>query len=86
MTDAKKDLIRQAVDAGATLSDFLRLYVAANPPSERERRIIQAAQEHNKEGELEIDDETVCAGLDEATHGDYVLAWLWVEDPAESAY
>lgn len=71
-------LLRQAIDEGATFGDFLELYAAAN--TERDKALIAKARaQHHREGEVEIDDTTICSGTED--EGDYVLAWVWVDGP-----
>jgi hypothetical protein len=75
-----QELLRQAIDAGATLGCFLSMYAEKN--TERDLAIIAKAREvHHREGEIEIDDTTICSGSGDG--GDYVLAWVWVDEPSE---
>lgn len=48
------------------------------PPEERERneKIIALARKHEREGEIEIDDDAVVSEGDD--NGAYVQAWIWV--------
>lgn len=69
-------LLARAIAAGATFSDFITLYAEQN--SDQDEEIIAAArEEHHREGEVEIDDPTICSGS--GGPGDYVLAWVWVD-------
>jgi hypothetical protein len=70
-----KQLLQEAIAAGATFSDFLGLYAKKN--TDQDEAIIAAAREKWQEGgQIEIDDTTICSGSDGP--GDYVLAWVWV--------
>lgn len=75
MTKAQ-ELIRKAIAAGATFGDFIEQYAKKN--TDRDNAIIAKARvSHEREGEVEIDDITICSGSDGP--GDYVLAWVWVD-------
>lgn len=71
------DLLLRAIEKGALFSDFLALYARKN--TDRDRELIELARETRAcEGDIEIDDPTICSGSDNPD-GDYVLAWVWVE-------
>lgn len=74
------DLLKKAIDNGATFGEFLRLYREKHKPTKRESLLIEKAQQRAREGELEVDDCTICSGSGEGAGGEYVLAWVWVED------
>lgn len=81
MTDKKTAL---AAIAGLTFADCIKFF-ASQPMSEKSARCIEAARDQwHQDGEIEIDDITVASGSD-SDGGDYVLGWLWVEDPAPDA-
>ena len=73
------DLLRLAIQQGATLSDFLQIDQQENPPSPEDLALIERARElYESAGELEFDDYATVSGGDDPS-GDYVLAWQWVE-------
>lgn len=70
-------LLREAIAKGLTFGEAMHVFAEKN--SERDLRIIEAARDSARDGEVEIDDATICSGTD--GNGDYVLAWVWAEDP-----
>lgn len=69
-------LLREAVQAGATIGDFVRMLEAEQ--SGIERALASAARELDivRDGELEVDDPTVVSLSSDG--GAYVLGWVWV--------
>ena len=70
---------------GINFSDCLQFFARQN--DDRAKRLIAEAQKKfHRDGELEIDEGTITAGCD-STHrpGDYILAWVWVDDDQEVA-
>lgn len=65
-------------DAGVTFSDCVAAFAApADDP------LVAAARvQYHRDGEIEIDQNTVRSGS-QGSNGDYVLAWVWVDDPEE---
>lgn len=65
-------------DAGVTFADCVAAFAApADDP------LVEAARvQYHRDGEIEIDQRTVRSGS-EGSGGDYVLAWVWVDDPEE---
>lgn len=77
---SRKQLLQEAIKAGATFGEFIELYAEKN--TERDLRMIEKARyQHHSEGSVEIDDTTICSGTDEDAGGEYVLAWVWVDAP-----
>jgi hypothetical protein len=75
MTTGQK-LIKDAIAAGATFADFVTEYAKKN--TRKDKTMIKKAREQwHREGEVEIDDTTICSGS--TGPGDYVLAWVWVD-------
>jgi len=59
------------------LSTVVNQLAARQSPLDKLR--IRCAQEHKTvEGELEVDDTTVCSGSGD--EGDYVMGWIWISD------
>jgi len=79
---SKEELLAQAIQAGASISEFINKFVELNPPSEREVALINKAREqYVNEGVLEIDEPTIASIGDDP--GGYVLAWVWVYDKVD---
>lgn len=77
----KDDALKAALAAGVTFADFVKAYAQKESPSAREKRLIQYARDRiEREGEIEFDDYTICSGNGPDAGGDYVLAWVWVDD------
>lgn len=73
-----QDLLRRAIQAGATLSDFLQVDSQENPSSDEDLALIEHAREcYHCDGDLEFDNLCVVSGGDDPS-GDYVLCWKWV--------
>lgn len=73
------ELMRQAVKAGATLSDYVQAYAEVNPLSDEDQALIELARErYHVDGDLEFDYLSMISGGDDPS-GDYVLCWKWVE-------
>jgi hypothetical protein len=75
MSKKKTTQERLAAIDGLTFSDCVVFF--ASQRTERELKIIEWAQEHDKEGELEVDDSSILSEGDD--NGTYVLAWQWVD-------
>lgn len=58
-----------------TFSDCVAHF--ASKRTAREKAIVAWAQEHDKEGELEVDDSSILSEGDD--NGTYVLAWQWLD-------
>jgi hypothetical protein len=69
------------IDAGGLIfADAVAAF--ARRQSDEDQYFIQLARDQwVKDGEIEIDDDTIAGGSDD--HGDYVLAWVWVDDPRD---
>ena len=77
-TESLNTLLQKMIDEGLTFGAVINAFAARN--SDYENALIERArEEHYREGEVEIDDTSICSGSDDA--GDYVLAWVWVSDP-----
>lgn len=83
--DDRLNRARVAIADGVQLYDFLRAWNEHEPLSEMEQRCVEHAREHLvRDGEIEIDEPTICSiGVEEnrIQRGTYVLAWLWVDNP-----
>ena len=77
--ETSEQLLKRAIAKGATFADFLGIYVEdrKDAPDCEDEIIAKARETKHCEGELEIDDTTMCSGSDGP--GDYVLAWVWVD-------
>lgn len=74
-------LLAQAIDQGLTFADCVAAF--AGRTTERQRHLIDKARRiHHREGEIEIDSTTITSGSGD--QGDYVLAWVWVDDDQEA--
>lgn len=73
-----RTLLKAAVKAGLTFGDCVEEFSKKNT-SREEYLIEKAREEHHRDGELEIDDMTITSGS-EGDGGDYVLAWVWVNE------
>lgn len=74
--DVRK-LLRQAIEAGLTPGMALEVF-AENRCSEDLAYLEAARRNHEREGELEFDDNAVVSISDD--RGAYVMSWTWVED------
>lgn len=80
MAEEQKAALRQLIANGLGFGEVVQVF--AEPNTEDQKRLIELAREKFvREGELEIDDATLTSGSDD--HGDYVLAWAWIDDPVE---
>jgi hypothetical protein len=69
--------LQTAIEGGMTIADCIQELAKKN--SKRENRLIEYARGLGSDGELEIDEPSICSiGGDE--DGGYVLAWFWVDD------
>lgn len=76
LANAEADMA-SLIAKGATLQDFIRALNAAETLDLRSVALIQKARDElHREGEIEIDDETIIAKGDDP--GAYVLACAWV--------
>lgn len=65
-------------DAGVTFADCVAAFAAPDGDP-----LVEAARvQYHREGEIEIDQTTVLSGS-KGSGGDYVLAWVWVDNPEE---
>lgn len=62
---------------GITLADCIRAFAAP----EDDPLVALAREQYHCDGEIEIDHFTVRSGSDGP--GDYILAWVWVDNPGE---
>lgn len=75
------DLLRQAIQGGATLADFLQIDAQENPHSDEDEALVGLARtRYHIDGDLEFDDYATVSGSDDPL-GDYVLCWKWVYRP-----
>lgn len=65
------------IDEGLTFGDCVTAFAARRTPDEL--RYVALAKDLARDGELEIDDDAIVSGSSDA--GDYVMAWVWVDDP-----
>jgi len=71
-------LLKQAIEAGASVTDFLLVVNEVKPPSDFECALIEKARNlYVEEGAWEIDEPTTASIGDE--NGGYVLCWRWVD-------
>ncbi len=70
-------VLNSLFDAGLTFADCVNAY-APRQQSESKAAVIARARElHEDEGKLEFDDHVIVSG---AERGNYVMAWVWVDD------
>jgi hypothetical protein len=72
------------IDNGVPLQKYIERLNAKLPPSEKALRCIEHARAAlHRDGETEFD-EPYCAADGVDPYGCYVMAWVWVYDPAYS--
>lgn len=67
------------VDAGLTFADCLGEYAKRDENPMNNWYRSEAQETWTREGEVEVDENTIVSGSDD--HGEYVLAWVWVDAP-----
>lgn len=66
------------IDAGLEFGQTVGVFAARQ--SDEAKAMIELARERwHEDGEIEIDDNAIAAGS--ADEGDYVMAWVWVDNP-----
>lgn len=80
MSTNANDLLKQAIAAGLTFGTCVEVFAAQPDPDateDREAIIERARDEHQSDGEVEIDDPTIVSWSSDG--GAYVMAWVWVD-------
>lgn len=72
-----QEQLTAAIAAGLTFADCVKAFAGKHSPNEA-KYVAAARDVWHKEGEIEIDDTTICSGS--SGPGDYVLAWVWIDD------
>lgn len=71
-------LLDSLIDSGLTFADCKAAF-AKRQDEKAHAYIAMARDRWEREGSIEIDADTITSGSDDK--GDYVLAWVWVDDP-----
>lgn len=75
---ALEEALSALIARGLTLSSAIKVFSAHHASDESTAYIAAARRMWGREGEIEIDDHSITSGSDD--EGDYVLAWVWVNN------